>query len=88
MFAGLIFVGVSGRFCALPGPANATTVARAIAAITQIVCIWRNTISQSDFIWNQSDLERKLENYKSYYNQDRCHTGLAGVTPTERGGVY
>jgi hypothetical protein len=26
--------------------------------------------------WNQSDLERKLENYKVYYNQHRCHSGL------------
>jgi len=27
--------------------------------------------------WNRSDLERKLETYKAYYNQHRCHSGLA-----------
>ena len=37
--------------------------------------------------WDESDLERKLENYKAYYNQHRCHTGLAGVAPAQRSGV-
>ncbi|WP_442886475.1 integrase core domain-containing protein [Candidatus Binatus sp.] len=37
--------------------------------------------------WNRGDLERKLDNYKAYYNQHRCHTGLAGATPAERSGV-
>ena len=31
--------------------------------------------------WNQSDLERKLDDYKTYYNQYRCHTGVVGATP-------
>lgn len=29
---------------------------------------------------NRGDLERKLDNYKAYYNQHRCHTGLGGST--------
>jgi hypothetical protein len=37
--------------------------------------------------WHQSDLERKLEDYKVFYNQYRCHTGLAGVTPARRSGA-
>ena len=37
--------------------------------------------------WNQSDLERKLDTYKAYYNQHRCHSGLAGATPAQRSGV-
>ena len=37
--------------------------------------------------WNQSDLERKLETYNAYYNQYRCHSGLAGATPAQRSGV-
>jgi len=39
------------------------------------------------WFWNQSDLERKLEDYKAFYNDHRCHTGLAGVTPARRSGV-
>ena len=37
--------------------------------------------------WNRGDLERKLDNYQAYYNQHRCHTGLAGATSAERSGV-
>jgi hypothetical protein len=37
--------------------------------------------------WNQSDLERKLETYKAYYDQLRCHSGLAGATPAQRSGI-
>ena len=39
------------------------------------------------WFWSQSDLERKLETYKTYYNQHRCHTGLSGVTPARRSGL-
>ena len=35
----------------------------------------------------QGDLERKLDSYKVYYNRYRCHTGLAGITPAQRGGA-
>jgi putative transposase len=37
--------------------------------------------------WNRGDLERKLDAYQAYYNQHRCHTGLAGATPAERSGL-
>ena len=37
--------------------------------------------------WNRGDLARKVDNYQDYYNQQRCHTGLAGATPAERSGV-
>ena len=37
--------------------------------------------------WNQGDLERNLENYKIYYNKHRCHTGLTGITPAQKGGA-
>jgi putative transposase len=37
--------------------------------------------------WNRSDLQLKLDNYKTYYNQHRCHSGLAGATPAERNGA-
>ena len=38
------------------------------------------------FFWNESDLERKLEQFKSYYNQHRVHQSLNGATPEEPGG--
>jgi hypothetical protein len=39
------------------------------------------------WFWSQSDLERRLQAYQTYYNQHRCHTGLAGVTPAQRSGA-
>ena len=39
------------------------------------------------YFWNQSDLQRKLEAYQSFYNQHRCHTGLGGLTPARQSGA-
>jgi hypothetical protein len=44
-------------------------------------------IPRQTFFWNQGDLERKLDSYRVYYNRYRCHTGLAGITPAQRGGA-
>ena len=38
------------------------------------------------FFWNRIDLERKLEQFKSYYNQRRVHQSLDGATPEEKAG--
>ena len=40
------------------------------------------------WFWSRSDLERKLEMYKTYYNQHRCHTGLSGMTPARQSGAH
>jgi putative transposase len=37
-------------------------------------------------IWNAVDLERKLEEFKTYYNDHRVHQSLCGHTPGERSG--
>ena len=34
--------------------------------------------------WNSSDLERKLMNFKDYYNRNRIHASLGGVTPDSK----
>jgi len=33
--------------------------------------------------WNSLDLQRKLDEFKSYYNQHRTHTALSGLSPAE-----
>jgi putative transposase len=38
------------------------------------------------FFWNRVDLERKLEQFKSFYNQCRVHQSPDGATPEEKGG--
>ena len=35
--------------------------------------------------WNQVDLQRKLDEYKAYYNEARVHSGVGGRKP---GKVY
>jgi len=35
--------------------------------------------------WNSMDLQRKLDQFKNYYNQHRPHTSLAGHTPDDLG---
>src|SRR5262245_48485254 len=37
-------------------------------------------------IWNAIDLERKLEEFRNYYNEHRVHQSLNGRTPGERSG--
>jgi len=37
--------------------------------------------------WNERDLERKLLDFKNYYNRHRTHDALDGVTPTMRAGL-
>ena len=36
--------------------------------------------------WNRFDLRRKLNEFKTYYNQGRIHSSLSGKTPYEQGG--
>jgi putative transposase len=56
------------------------------AFIERLIGTIRREYLDQILLWNQSDLERKLEDYKAYYNQYRCHSGLAGVTPAQRSG--
>ena len=37
-------------------------------------------------IWNAIDLERKLEEFRNYYHENRVHQSLGGSTPGERSG--
>jgi putative transposase len=36
--------------------------------------------------WNASDLRRKLEAFRNYYNAHRVHRALNGTTPAQRAG--
>ena len=47
--------------------------------------IRREYLDQTLF-WNAGDLERKLEEYRHYYNAHRVHTSLGGNTPAEISG--
>ena len=48
--------------------------------------IRRELLDQSPF-WTASDLERKLECFRNYYNQERIHASLDGITPDSKTGA-
>ena len=60
---------------------------RSHAFVERLIGTIRHEYLDRIWFWNQADLERKLEDYKVFYNQYRCHTGLAGVTPAQRSGA-
>jgi putative transposase len=47
--------------------------------------IRRKLLGQVPF-WSASDLERKLERFKDYDNQERTHASLGGITPDSKLG--
>ncbi len=60
---------------------------RSHAFIERLIGTIRRECLDQTLFWHQGDLERKLDSYKVYYNRYRCHTGLAGITPAQRGGA-
>lgn len=61
---------------------------RSHAFVGQLIGTIRREYPDRIWFWNQTDLERKLEDYKAFYNQFRCHTRLTGVTPAQRSGAH
>ncbi len=48
--------------------------------------VLREYLDQVPF-WGALDLDRKLQQFKDYYNHDRAHQGLNGAPPNEKGGI-
>ncbi len=53
--------------------------------IERLIGTIRRELLDQTFFWNQSDLQAKLTQFMSYYNDDRCHWSLDGKTPREKG---
>jgi putative transposase len=60
---------------------------RSHAFVERLIGTIRREYLDRIWFWNQADLERKLEDYKVFYNRYRCHTGLAGLTPARKSGA-
>lgn len=41
----------------------------------------RRELLDQTFFWTAADLENKLRNYQSYYNEHRCHSSREEATP-------
>ena len=48
---------------------------RSHAFVERLIGTIRREYLDRIWFWQRSDLERKLEDYKTFYNQHRCHTG-------------
>jgi len=60
---------------------------RSHAFVERLIGTIRREYLDRIWFWNLSDLERKLEDYKVFYNRYRCNTGLTGATPAQRSGA-
>ncbi len=52
----------------------------------QLIGTIRREYLDQIFFWNTQDLERKLVDFRQYYNRDRVHQSLGGETPAVAGG--
>ena len=54
--------------------------------VERLIGTVRRELLDHVLIWNAIDLERKLEEFRIYYNENRVHQSLSGSTPGERSG--
>jgi hypothetical protein len=60
---------------------------RSHAFVERLIGTIRREYLDRIWFWHQRYLQRKLDDYQMFCNQYRCHTGLGGVTPAQRGGA-
>jgi putative transposase len=54
--------------------------------VERLIGTIRRELLDREFFWNASDLARKLDEFRTYYNTQRVHRALDGVTPICRAG--
>jgi transposase InsO family protein len=54
--------------------------------IERLIGTIRRELLDQVLFWNASDLERKLADFRQYYNSYRVHTALEGNTPSDSTG--
>lgn len=52
--------------------------------IERLIGSVRREILDKTFFWNVCDLQNKLELFQNYYNEERCHHGIDGITPLKK----
>ena len=55
-----------------------------IPFIERLIGSVRRDILDKTFYWNAYDLQNKLELFQNYYNEERCHHGIDGITPLNK----
>jgi len=44
----------------------------------------RQEVLDQSLFWNADDLQRKLNSYQEYFNGNRSHQGVNGLTPLQK----
>ena len=52
--------------------------------IERLIGSVRRDILDKTFYWKAYDLQNKLELFQIYYNEERCHHGIDGITPLNK----
>jgi len=52
--------------------------------VERLIGTVRREILDKTFYWHANDLQNKLDLFQHYYNEERCHHGIAGVTPLKK----
>ena len=52
--------------------------------IERLIGTVRRELLDRSFFWNSLDLQRKLNQFRDYYNNYRVHSSLGGLTPKEK----
>lgn len=49
--------------------------------IERVIGTCRRELIDKILFWNSIDLQKKLEDFRNYYNESRCHSSINGSTP-------
>ena len=52
--------------------------------IERLIGSVRREIRDKTFYWNACDLQNKLELFQNYYNEERCHHSIDGITSLKK----
>ncbi len=55
--------------------------------VERLIKTCRNELLDCTFFWTESDLQRKLDQFKQYFNEHRTHMGLQGRCPKDIDGI-
>jgi transposase InsO family protein len=55
--------------------------------IERVIGTVRRELLDRTLFWTANDLENKLELFRCYYNEERSHHGIDGVTPLQKSGT-
>lgn len=51
--------------------------------VERLIRLCRNELLDRILFWNETDLQRKLDQFKDYFNEYRSHMGINGTTPSQ-----